>query len=104
MKILTEGMDAWKVPGHDQQGLAAYYNEGTPPGGFLLCVLENDLKGACSRADEMNKRALWDIVNYLYNVFPMGSWGSKEIVSHWLAYHADRRAKLAQEKSDVKKE
>lgn len=91
MKIEPAGLAHYNVPEHDWEGLQLYFEQGVPPGGFLLAVLENNLKEACARADAINQRHIWDIMNWLYNVVPMGSYGSKESVAKWLAYHADLR-------------
>ena len=64
--------------------LELYLNHGISAGGFLTAVLENDLMGACGRADSRNIRILPEIVGYIYNHLPSDSWGSKEKVSNYL--------------------
>ena len=60
-------------------GVQRYLEHGIRPGDFLTAVLCNDLKEACGRADFTNRYLLFDIVNWLYNEAPLGSWGSPEI-------------------------
>jgi len=62
-----------------------YVASGIPPGGFLLAVLQNDLKEAFARADEGNTRDMFEIVSYCYNNIPSVAWGSPAAVLAWLA-------------------
>lgn len=64
--------------------LLRYRDERIPPGDFLRCVLENDLAGACGRADSFNQRALHDIVSFCWNELPSICWGSPKAVHTWL--------------------
>lgn len=73
-----------RVPAHTLAGLIDYRDNRTPQGGFLTAVLENDLAGACGRADLSNADALLDIVRYVWNFMPAASWGSPEVVKAWL--------------------
>jgi len=76
--------DPSQVPAHTLPGLTAYRDQRATPGSFLAAVLSNDLKEACLRADDMNQKALYQIVCWCYNELPSGSWGSKEAVERWL--------------------
>ena len=67
------------------ESLERYVKYGVPTGGFLQAVLENDLCGAFSRADEENRRDLFGIVSCVYNELPSECWGSPERVRTWLA-------------------
>ena len=80
------------IPAHLQGGLERYLQEGILPGGFLQAVLENKLKESFERADDISRKALPDIVHYLYNYIPMAAWGSPERVAEWTA--SIRSAKL----------
>ena len=71
------------IPAHLQGGLERYLQEGILPGGFLQAVLENKLKESFERADDISRKALPDIVHYLYNYIPMAAWGSPEHVAEW---------------------
>lgn len=66
------------------EGLKRYFEEHIEPGGFMLCVLENNLVGAVSRADSTNRANLAAWVEWLYNKAPSHSWGSMEKVRAWL--------------------
>ena len=71
--------------------LEEYVSDGVPLGGFLRAVVENDLKGACGRADGGNIGNLPAFVAYAYNEMPSTSHGSPEIYKRWLEQHAERR-------------
>ena len=58
------------IPKDLAQALYRYVNEHLPPGGFLTSVLENDLFGAVSRADEHNIRYIKEIAQYVYWELP----------------------------------
>lgn len=67
------------------ESLKLYVEHGIRPGSFLQAVLENDLEGACNRADMQNRKILWTIVNYIYNEIPWGAWHSSMAVNEWIA-------------------
>ena len=67
-----------------KESLTRYVENKIPPGGFLCAVLENDLKEACARADDVNRYRLFEIVAYCYNHIPSACWGSREAVINWL--------------------
>lgn len=71
------------LPEHMRHGMALYIAFGIEPGSFLRSILVNDLKGACMRADMVNRYAIFDYVSYLYNSAPMPCWGSEEKVDAW---------------------
>ena len=66
------------------QSLQRYIEYHIPTGSFLRCVLENDLFGAVSRADNTNIRRIPEIVLYIRNNLPCESYGSPEKVHTWL--------------------
>jgi hypothetical protein len=72
------------VPAHILPGIDRYVEQHIEPGGFLMAVFENDLKGAFGRADETNRARLFDIVAYVYNCTPLACQGSPEKVDAWL--------------------
>ncbi len=61
-----------------------YVLERIRPGGFLYAVLCNNLLESVTRADAQNIGRLKDIVSFMYNVLPSGSFGSNEAVVQWL--------------------
>lgn len=79
-----------KVPEHTRGSLSRYIEQGIPPGDFVHSVLCNDLKGACGRADDINRCTLFDIVAWLYNCAPGTCWGSEEKVDHWIKHFEER--------------
>lgn len=71
------------IPLTTRHSLWGHIIHGTPTGDFLWGVLGNDLRKACWHADEGNKRALVDIVKFLYSHAPMGCWGSYKAAQAW---------------------
>lgn len=71
------------VPERMRDGLRRYIVNGVPPGHFLTAVICNDLRGACERADDENRRLMFDYVRALYNGAPAQSWGSKAAFEAW---------------------
>lgn len=65
------------VPDHTKGALERYVNDRLLPGGFLTCLLSNDLFGAVCRADAYNIVALRDICEFVYNRMPPNCWGSE---------------------------
>lgn len=64
--------------------LDEYIVHRVPTGGFLNAVLTNNLFEAFSRADLGNRRNMFEIVSYIYQNFPIGSYGSPKLVKEWL--------------------
>ena len=84
--ILVKGLpiDYSDLPEHMQDGMRLYIESRIEPGSFMISVLSNDLRGACERADNINRHRLFDIVSWLYNHAPSRCWGSREAVAAWL--------------------
>lgn len=78
------------IPEHTRGGVIRYIQDRIEPGGFLMAVLENNLKEAIGRADHINRSALNDIVSYFYNFAPSTCWGSPEKVKAWISGPQDR--------------
>lgn len=86
MRNITLEPDHYYPMREDLYGaLERYLNHGIMSGGFLTAVLENDLAGACGRADHENIKNIPNIVGYIYNHVPSNSWGSKEKVQAYLS-------------------
>lgn len=86
------------IPEHCREGLKLYFEEGIMPGGFLTAVLENDLVGAFSKADQINSGRMEDYARYLWNYADRRSYGSPQKVIMWcetggLRGQAERKAK-----------
>src|SRR6202012_4988580 len=71
--------------------LTAYSIAGIPPGDCLMAFLENDLMGACQRADIETGRRIAAIAGYIYNHVPSVAHGSYELVQEWITMHRARR-------------
>ena len=72
------------IPLYMHDGIINYIVDHIPPGGFLYSVISNDLYGACSKADDINRDILFIYMSFFYNECPSGCWGSPEKVRHWL--------------------
>ena len=72
------------IPPHMIGGLRRYIENGIKPGSFLCAVLRNDLCEAVLRADDVNRRALWQFVAFLYDYAPIPAWGSPEKFDAWI--------------------
>ena len=68
-----------------------HVEHGVDPGGFVTAVLENDLSQAFARADDDNRRDMFEIVTFVYNKIPSPSWGSPEKVKAWRKRIEDAR-------------
>jgi len=81
------------LPEHMVQSVLDYFQEGLHPGGFLGAVLANDLVGAFSHADDINKHRIGDFVNWLYWEAPGRpfGWGSYEAIDKWVAEAQEER-------------
>ena len=77
------------IPSRIIEALSDYANHGTPTGSFLAAVISNDLMDAVGRADDDNIRVLRSICGYVYNKFPRGSYGSREIYKDWIEARKD---------------
>jgi len=63
------------------RSLVAWVMFAQPAGGFLTALLENDLVGAFSRADDQNIEVIKDYVAWLYNDCPTKARGKN--LSQW---------------------
>lgn len=64
-----------------------YIEAGVTPSSFLYAILTNDLMVAIQKADDINKLHIPDIVAYLRNYLPVGSYGNIGAVLGWLQAH-----------------
>ena len=71
------------APVHILEAIAEYAENGTPAGGFVTAVLENDLAGAFGKADLASRAGLADIVRFVHWEIPHKAQGSREAVSAW---------------------
>ena len=75
----------YAMPTAIREAIDEYLTSHKEQGGFVMSVLENDLKMAVGRADQSSMRYLKDIVLYCCNEIPSDCWGSKQKVEDWLA-------------------
>jgi len=72
------------IPEHMWSGVVNYFVHRLPPGAFMTAILSNDFMDAAGRADWLNKAALANWAEFLYNYVPRNSYGSPEAVAAWL--------------------
>jgi hypothetical protein len=72
-----------RVPEHTQEALERYFFLGLEPGGFLTSVLSNDLMGACTRSDHVNRENIVGIATWVLHSAPNESWGHLGAVANW---------------------
>lgn len=81
------------LPKELKESIDAYMETGRPTGGFLEAIIDNDLRLAVGRADEINVKLLHVILGYLYNECPAGSWGFAGAAAAWIQRKHDEREK-----------
>jgi len=83
------------LPCHMQDAARLYVEHGIQPGSFLTAVICNDLAGAIGRADDMNRAAMQDWVNFFYNDAPSICWGSPAKFNAWIAQGGMKQEQVA---------
>jgi hypothetical protein len=83
------------------ESLQRYEHDGVPTGDFLYAVLTNDLTGALGRADDNNRKVLFEIVQWCYNKLPGNIWGSREAVKSHLQKMAETRRRTNNAQAQV---
>lgn len=74
------------IPEHTMVALIDYVELGRIPGDFLAGLICNDpIMDVLASADSDNRIALWIIKDFIYNIMPAKSWGSKESLYNWAA-------------------
>ena len=71
-------------------GMQNYFEHGILPGSFGTALLSGDFFEICSRADDNNRRCLWEWACWLYNHAPAGSYGSRTNVEAWATRRRER--------------
>ena len=79
-----EEIDWYKCPSRNKEYLQNYIWFGFHVGGFHKSLLENDLMGAITKADELNRQEIHSICLFIWNHFPPESHGSKEKVAKYM--------------------
>lgn len=85
MTMAKNALDYSILPPHIQDGFRVYIERHVLPGSFVRACLENNLRDAFGKADEINRERLCDIVQFLYNEAPNDCWGSREKVQVWIS-------------------
>ena len=78
---------AYNLPDYMHNAIADYLVHGAETGEFLEAVLSNDLMGAAAKADTTNQNLLFRYARFLFNVFPVGSYGSRQAYINWINQH-----------------
>ncbi len=76
-----------------KEGIDNYAQHRIPCGDFLTAVLANDLMGALGRADDENRKDIFEICSYVYSEIPSICYGSYKIVKAWLAEREENENK-----------
>lgn len=71
------------IPPHMIQAMRHYVDTGEVSSDFLIAIIENNLKGAVSHADDHNKHIIYLYVMWFYNRAPMICWGSPAHRVNW---------------------
>ena len=74
-----------------KEAIDQYAEQGQPLGDFLTALLANDLMEALGRADDGNRRDIFQLCMYVYNEIPSLSHGSYAIVKAWIAKKKEER-------------
>lgn len=80
---LFEKMNEYDIPDYMQNSLVEYIMTGRPVGHFLSAVLENQLKEAVNRADDLNQSKLVNYMKFLWNHAPNGCYGYEGVMKYW---------------------
>lgn len=64
------------IPPHMMREMEEYVRTGRVYSDFLRAIIENDLKGAVSHADESNQHIIYLYVLWFFNRAPALCWGS----------------------------
>ena len=83
MATMNESYYGMRIPEHGKEALARYIVYHIKPGGFLSCLLENNLQDTVGKADDINMPNIAAYVIWLYNNAPAICWGSPEKVREW---------------------
>lgn len=71
------------VPENIAQGMVSYIVLGVIPGGFCQAVIQNDLRGAISRADGWSLQRIKPIVDFMNMHAPAPCWGGEKELRAW---------------------
>lgn len=95
-KKLRPDYNYYDVPEHTAEALENYFFYGYEPGSFVYAVLSNDLIGACTRCDHVNRDQIVQIVKWVIQRAPAGSWGNEQRVLNWIKDTDRRRSEFVE--------
>lgn len=81
------------LPDNLKESIDAFVETGRPTGSFLQACIDNNLREALGRADEISLAALPAIVGYLYNECPAHCWGKPDSSARWIEQKRIEREK-----------
>lgn len=84
IEMRREQINNLPLPSWGEETLTRYRDHGTPAGSFVEAILCNDLMGACSRADVLNRSRLHDYCRFLFTHMPIGSYGCQKNYDDWI--------------------
>lgn len=89
------------IPSHMMEAMKQYVVTGNVSSGFLIGVIENDLRKTVADADDYNKTIIYLYLMWFYNRAPMQCWGSPEKRAEWSKHHERIRNPDAMERIEL---
>jgi hypothetical protein len=81
---MTDSVDYSRLPANVRGPIERYIERGIDPGSGLRMVLEGDIMAVCA-VDHDTSAVLPELLRWLYNYAPAGSWHDAERVKAWMA-------------------
>ena len=72
------------IPEYMKPCIIDYVENGKIDDDFLIAIVSNDLKAACTSADNLNQCLLFSYVQFFYNNTPSVCWGDHVSVNDWI--------------------
>ena len=83
LNATIDAIDYSECPNTLRGGFELWLQHGILPGGFLTKVLQNDLVGAFENADIINRHLMFEILRWMVENMPYGSYGSVKLFNEW---------------------
>lgn len=87
------------IPISTWETLCRYLFDHLRPGSGVQSILASDLM-ASGHLDTTNRAAFWDVLSFLFAVFPEPVWGSRQAVEDWILFGMLSREEKATAPSD----
>jgi hypothetical protein len=87
-------MNVHKIARDTMEQIHAYRDGAKPPRAFLMYVLAGDLYEAAECCNTLDRRAFFDIIDYIKMELPEGSYGSPENYHLWITAGVILQARL----------